>query len=150
MDKYRRDTWAVREFIVKTAVKLIIMIVVLIAVFMITQTPILTNNISMHQMENPNDWFVAMIMYQKFANAAGIFGNVYVIVTLGFIGWDGYKLAKVIKSKPTNETENEKENYHEEDHFHSSGGHHDRRHALWLRKRTRNRKSCSQYSGRDC
>lgn len=105
MDKYRRDTLAVREFIVKTAIRSIIMVAILILVWIITQTPIVTNNISIHQMENSNDWFVAMIMYQKFANAAGIFGNVYVIVTLGFIGWDGYKLAKLIKSGPTIETE---------------------------------------------
>ena len=110
MDKYRRDTRAVREFIGKTVIRSIIMVIILAIVFVITQTPILTNNISMHQMENSNDWFVAMIMYQKFANVAGIFGKVSVAVTLGFIGWDGYKLAKILNSEPTIETENEKEN----------------------------------------
>ena len=65
----------------------------------ITQTPVLTNSISMKQMDNSNDWFVAMSMYQKFARVAGIFGNVSVIVTLGFIGWDGYKLAKILNSE---------------------------------------------------
>lgn len=110
MDKYRRDTWAVREFITKTAMRSIIMVAIIILVWTITQTPILTNNIAMHQMENSNDWFVAMTVYQRFSNVAGIFGNVSVIVTLGFIGWDGYKLAKTLESESTTETENEKEN----------------------------------------
>lgn len=106
MEKYRRDDRAVRKFVGKTLMRSIILIAIIVMVFTITQTPILTNNISMKQMENSNDWFVAMSMYQKFARVAGIFGNVSVIVTLGFIGWDGYKLAKILNS----ETENEKEN----------------------------------------
>lgn len=106
MDKYRRDDRAVRKFAIKTIMRLIILITIVVTVFVITQTPILTNSISMKQMENSNDWFVAMSMYQKFARVAGIFGNVSVIVTLGFIGWDGYKLAKILNS----DTENEKEN----------------------------------------
>lgn len=110
MEKYRRDTMAVREFIGKTVMRLIIMIFVLVVVFMVTQTPVITNDIAMSQMENSNDWFVAMSMYQKFANVAGTFGNVYVVVTLGFIGRDGYRLAKTLKSEHTNNTEYEKEN----------------------------------------
>lgn len=110
MEKHRRDTMAVREFTGKTIMRLIIMIFVLIMVFMITQTPIITNNIAMGQMENSNDWFVAMTVYQRFANAADIFGIISVIVTLGFIGWDGYKLAKTLKSESTTDTKNEKEN----------------------------------------
>lgn len=107
MDKYRRDTLSVREFIGKTAIRSIIMVAVLALVWTITQTPILTNNIAMRQMENSNDWFVAMTMYQNFARVAGIFGNVYVIVTLGFVVRDGYKLAKTLKSESN--TNNEKE-----------------------------------------
>ena len=99
MEKYHRDDRAVRGFVMKTLVRLFIMIVVVIMVYMITQTPVLTNSISMKQMDNSNDWFVAMSMYQKFARVAGIFGNVSVIVTLGFIGWDGYKLAKILNSE---------------------------------------------------
>lgn len=110
MDKHHHDTMAVREFIGKTIMRLFVMIVVMAMVFMITQTPVITNNIAMGQMENSNDWFVAMTMYQRFANIADIFGMVCVVVTLGFIGWDGYKLAKTLKSEPTAETENEKEN----------------------------------------
>ena len=109
MDKYRRDTLAVREFITKTAMRSIVMVAVLVLVWTITHTPILTNNIAMHQMENSNDWFVAMTMYQNFARVAGIFGNVYVIVTLVFVSRDGYKLAKTLKSESTTENENEKE-----------------------------------------
>lgn len=107
MDKYRRDTLAVREFITKTAMRSIIMVAIIILVWTITQTPILTNNVAMHQMENSNDWFVAMTMYQNFARVAGIFGNVSVIVTLGFVVRDGYKLAKTLKSESN--TNNEKE-----------------------------------------
>lgn len=107
MDKYRRDTRAVRAFVSKTAMRSIIIVLILVMVFTITQTPIITNSIAMNQMENSNDWFVAMTMYQKFANVAGLFGTVSVIVTLGFIGWDGYKLAKILNK---NETETEKEN----------------------------------------
>lgn len=99
MEKHRRDTMAVREFIGKTVMRTFIMIVVVVMVFMITQTPVFTNDIAMGQMENSNDWFVAMTMYQKFANVAELFGKVNIAVTLGFIGWDGYKLAKTLKSR---------------------------------------------------
>lgn len=104
MEKHHGDVMAVRRFIGKTTIRLFIMMVVLIVVFMITQTPIFTNNIAMGQMENSNDWFVAMTMYQKFANVAELFGKVSIAVTLGFIGWDGYKLAKTLKSESTTET----------------------------------------------
>lgn len=105
MNEYRHDNLAVREFIGKTIMRLFSMLVVIIMIFIITQTPVITNDIAMGQMENSNDWFVAMTAYQKFANVAGLFGKVCVAVTLGFIGWDGYKLAKIL-----NKTENEKEN----------------------------------------
>ena len=110
MKKHHRDTMAVREFIGNTIMRLFIVIAVMAMVFMITQTPVITNNIAMGQMENSNDWFVVMTMYQRFANIADIFGTVCVVVTLGFIGWDGYKLAKTLNSESTAETENEKEN----------------------------------------
>lgn len=98
MDKYRRDDLAVRKFVGKTAVRVVLMVIVVIMVFLITQTPVFTNEIAMKQMENSNEWFVAMSAYQKFASATGIFGRVFVSVTLGFIGWDGYKLAKILNS----------------------------------------------------
>ena len=110
MKNHRRDILVVREFIGKTVMRLFVMIAVMAMVFMITQTPVITNNIAMGQMENSNDWFVAMTMYQRFANIADIFGTVCVVVTLGFIGWDGYKLAKTLNSESTTETKNEKEN----------------------------------------
>lgn len=110
MEKHRRDALAVRGFIGKTTIRLFVMMVVLIVVFMITQTPVFTNDIVMGQMENSNDWFVAMTVYQRFANIADVFGTVCVIVTLGFISRDGYKLAKTLKSEPATDTKNEKEN----------------------------------------
>lgn len=110
MEKHRRDAMAVHEFICKTIVRLVITVVVLVVVFIITQTPVLTNDIAMGQTENSNDWFVAMTMYQKFVNVAELFGKVSIAVTLGFIGWDGYKLAKTLKSESTTDTKNEKEN----------------------------------------
>ena len=106
MDKHHRDDREVRKFVGRTAVRLFIMIVVVVTVFLITQTPVFTNDIAMNQMENSNDWFIAMSMYQKFARVAGILGNASIIVTLGLICWDGYKLAKILNS----ETKNEKEN----------------------------------------
>lgn len=110
MDKHVIDSGAIRGFVLKTIVRLIIMTVIVAVVFMVTQTPVITNNIAMGQMENSNDWFVAMTVYQRFANAADIFSIVSVVVTLGFIGWDGYKLARTLKSEPTTDTKNEKEN----------------------------------------
>ena len=110
MKKHIRDAMAIRRFVLKTVMRLFIMIVVIVVVLMITQTPILTNDIAMGQMENSNDWFVAMTVYQRFANVVDIFGIVSAVVTLGFIGWDGYKLAKTLKSEPTTDTKNEKEN----------------------------------------
>lgn len=110
MNKHTCDAVAIRRFILKTVIRLFIMVVVIAAVFMITQTPVITNNIAMGQMENSNDWFVVMTMYQRFANIADIIGIVSTVVTLGFIGWDGYKLAKTLKSESATDTKNEKEN----------------------------------------
>lgn len=106
MEKYHRDDRAVRKFVRKTLTLLVILVAIIVMVFTITQTPVITNRISMKQLENSNDWFVIMSMYQRFANVAGITGNISVVVILGLIGWDGYKLVKILNS----EIEHEKEN----------------------------------------
>lgn len=108
-DKYRLDNLMIREFVTKTMMRVVIMLLIIAPLWILTQTPILTNEIAMHQMENSNEWFVTMTAYQKFAYVAGTFMNVFVVVTLGFIGWDGYKLAKTLTSETNTENKNEKE-----------------------------------------
>lgn len=110
MSLYRRDIRAVSGFFGKLFTKLIVLAAIATVVFVITQTPVLTNKIAMGQLENSNDWFVAMTMYQRFANVVGWIGNLVGIGILGWIGCDAYILAKTLKSEPTIETENEKEN----------------------------------------
>lgn len=45
MEKYIHDAMAIRRFVLKTVTRLFIMVVVIAAVFMITQTPIITGDL---------------------------------------------------------------------------------------------------------
>lgn len=63
------------------------MIAILIAAFafIITETPILTNEIAMGQLENSNDWFVAMTLRQKLVNCVGTARNVIITCIVAFV-----------------------------------------------------------------
>ena len=96
--EFKREGALVRQFIIKTVVKAFIIAVVAFLAYIITDTPILTNQVAMGQMENSNDWFVAMHMYQKFADVAGSIRNVLCSILIGTICYDGYSLAKNLKT----------------------------------------------------
>ncbi len=95
----KRERVLVRQFITKTMVKVIIIAVIAFLVYLITETPVLTNQIAMGQMENSNDWFVAMSMYQKIANALDRVSGIIISFIVGWIGYDGYTLAKNLKTE---------------------------------------------------
>lgn len=87
-----------KRFIIKTVVKVTIIAVIALIAYLITETPILTNQVAMGQMENSNEWFVTMQMYQKAADIAASVRNVLCSILIGTICYDGYSLAKNLKT----------------------------------------------------
>lgn len=96
--EFKREGSPIIRFLIKAVVKTFVIAAILFLSYLITETPIFTNQIAMHQLENSNDWFVAMHMYQKFANAAGRVSGIVIAFIIGSIGYDGYSLAKSLKT----------------------------------------------------
>lgn len=96
--EFKREGALIRRFLIKIVVKVIAIAVILFLSYLITETPIFTNQIAMHQLENSNDWFVAMHMYQKFANVFGRVSGIVIAFIIGFMGYDGYSLAKSLNT----------------------------------------------------
>lgn len=71
---------------------------ILLISFVIVDTPILTNQVAMGQMENSNEWFVAMTMYQKFIPIVESIRNALVSIIVGLLAWSGYDLAKSLNT----------------------------------------------------
>lgn len=96
--EFKRDGMLIRRFMGKTAIKMFTIATIAFIAYLITETPILTNQVAMGQMENSNDWFVAMQIYQDFANVAGRVSRILITIIVGWIGYDGYSLAKNLKT----------------------------------------------------
>lgn len=96
--EFKREKVLVRQFVTKVVFKVIIIALIALLVYFIAETPVFTNQVAMGQMENSNDWFVAMQTYQKVANVATSVRNVVVSILIGTIFYDGYSLAKNLKT----------------------------------------------------
>lgn len=110
MDTYRNDKRAIQEFAFKTTTKILVIMLIACLVFLIAETPVLTNDIAMGQMAHSDEAFIAMSAFQKFRGTVNLVQIILDVCILVSIGWDGYKLAKTLTSEPDLETENEKEN----------------------------------------
>lgn len=96
--EYKRRKRLINRFIRRLIFGLITVGVILLISFVITETPILTNQVAMGQMENSNEWFVAMAMYQKFVPVVISIRNVLVSIIVGLLAWSGYDLAKSLNT----------------------------------------------------
>lgn len=95
---HARRERCIRLFIRRMIFCIIAIAVVLTISFIIVDTPILTNQVAMGQMENSNDWFVAMAMYQKFVPIVEAARNILVSIIVGLLAWSGYDLAKSLNT----------------------------------------------------
>lgn len=95
--KFKRDKTLIRQFVVKTVAKMIVIFTIVFIAYLIAETPIFTNQVAMGQLENSDEWFVAMQAYQKFANVTRRVSQIVIMFIIGWIGHDGYSLAKNLK-----------------------------------------------------
>ena len=94
----KRKRRLIKSFLFDTAWLAIVALTIIVAAWVVTDTPILTNQMALSQMENSNEWFVAMVAYQKFADATNRIRDVLVSVIVGVVGWNGIDLAKTLKT----------------------------------------------------
>lgn len=74
-----------RMYLTRTIALVTIAILIAVFAFIVTETPILTNEIAMGQLENSNDWFVAMALRQKLVNNVCTVRNVLIACITVFV-----------------------------------------------------------------
>ena len=97
--EYKRRNALIRQFVWRLIFGVIAIAAILLISFVITETPILTNQMAITQFENRNDWFIAMSMYQEFVPWVKAIRTVLVSVIAGMIAWSGCNLAKNLNSE---------------------------------------------------
>ncbi len=83
-----------KKFIIKTIVKLLIIVVLSTIVMTIVQSPTISNEIAMGQMDNSDSSFLMMEMYNKLRPIIDTVYTCIVVAIVGTIGYDTYKLFK--------------------------------------------------------
>lgn len=86
----------IKKFIIKNTVKIIIFAIISIIVMTWLQSPVITNEIAMGQMENSNELFMLMETYNKVKPFITV---AYGCITILFVGSIAYSTYKFIKSK---------------------------------------------------
>lgn len=87
-----------RMYLTRTIALVVIAILIAAFAFIVAETPILTNQIAMGQLENSNDWFVLMTMYQKIANGVSTARNVLIAAIATFVIIDTAIFVRKIKN----------------------------------------------------
>lgn len=85
-----------KKFIIKTVVKIIVFSVFTTIAFSLANSPIIANNIAIGQMQNSNDLYILMDIYNKTKHYVAI---IYNCITVGFAGTIIYDICKFIKTK---------------------------------------------------
>ena len=89
-----------KRFIIKTAVKVIVFATISIIAMTLLGSPVISNQVALGQMENSNELFILMDIYNKIKPIISV---IYSCVVLLFIGTTGYDTYKFIKTKKTEE-----------------------------------------------
>lgn len=90
---------SIKKFIVKTVVKILIFACLMVIASSIVQSPIITNEIALGQMQNYNESFILMDTYSRLRPAIGaICAGITLLFTCN-IACDTYKFVKTIKNK---------------------------------------------------
>jgi Na+/pantothenate symporter len=85
-------------YLTRTIALVVIAILIAAFAFIVAETPILTNQVAMGQLENSNDWFVLMTMYQKIANGVSTARNVLIAAITTFVIIDTAIFVRKIKN----------------------------------------------------
>ncbi len=91
-----------KKFIIKTAIKILIYAIISTIALSILTNPIITNELALGQMENSNELYLLMAIYNKVKPFISI---IYGLITVLFAGTAIYDTYKFIKTK-TNKGEN--------------------------------------------
>ena len=95
-----------KKFIIKTVAKIIIFAIVSIIALTLLQSPIISNEIALGQMENSNELFLLMETYNKIRPFIVV---IYSCIVLWFTGTVGYDTYKFIQTKLKEKTKDEKD-----------------------------------------
>lgn len=94
----------VKKFITKTAVKTVIFAVISVIALSLLQSPVISNNIAMGQMENSDALYILWDTYNKIQPIVSVIYSLIVLWFVGTVGYDVYKfIAQKIKEKKENE-----------------------------------------------
>ena len=81
-----------KKFIIKTVSKLLILVILSTIVMALVQSPTISNDIAMGQMENDDGAFLMMEIYNKIRPVIDAIYACIVILIVGTIGYNAYKL----------------------------------------------------------
>ena len=94
-----------KKFIIKTVVKIIVFAIVSTVAMTLLQTPIISNEIALGQMENSNQLFLLMESYNKLRPLLAVIYSCIVLLFISTVGYDTYNF---IKTKLKEHTKDEK------------------------------------------
>lgn len=95
---------SVKKFVFKTTVKTIVFVVLSTIALSLLQSPVISNNIALGQMENSDALYVLWETYNKVRPIVSV---IYGLLVLWFVGTVGYDVYKFIKQKIKEKKENE-------------------------------------------
>lgn len=96
--EYVRRKRLIRSFCVRATIWTILSLFTFAFYWYITNTPILTNQMALGQMNNSNELFVAMTAYQEFVNLAETARNALIFIIISFVGIDTIDLVRNLKA----------------------------------------------------
>ena len=94
-----------KKFIIKTVAKIIIFAIISTIAMTLLQSPVISNEIALGQMQNSNELFILMETYNKIRPFVVV---IYSCIVLWFVGTVGCDIYKFIKTKTKEKIENEK------------------------------------------
>lgn len=83
-----------KRFIVKTVAKVIIFAIISIIIMTFLESPVISNQIALGQMENSNELFILMEFYNKVHPIISVTYSCIVILFIGTVGYDIYRFIK--------------------------------------------------------
>jgi hypothetical protein len=93
-----------KRFIITTIIKIIAFAIISTIAMTLLQSPIISNDIALGQMENSDALFMLMETYNKVRPFVEV---IYSCITVLFIGTTAYDIYKFIKTKIKEKNENE-------------------------------------------
>ena len=86
---------SLKKFIISMVARVIIFVVISIIVSTVLQSPVITNEVAMGQMENSNELYM---VWEAYNNMMPVVNTVYSVIVVIFVGSFIYSIYKYIKS----------------------------------------------------